>query len=148
MHGLSVGHEVHALTALAGSHHAVSSPHASGPGIAGGQAGAGEADGLLGPVGQLPVGRLPVGQLIGVQVLAAGVLADVSTPDGGRNSHDDACLLALTVSMLTFMLALILARRGRVAHVLRLPRAADLLPTRGPPPRSGPCLFALGVLRT
>lgn len=88
-----------------------------------------------------------------VETAATPGTADATLPvwrSAGANgaAHDDGCLLALTISVLTFILALIAARRAGTSRAVLLPRAGDLLPSRGPPRRAGPCLFALGVLRT
>ncbi len=124
MHGVSTDHDTHLLAAAAGGHHAAE--HGAAP-TAGAPSTPAAVDALdaLGAV-------LPAWDLAGRPLSA----------------HDDGCLLALTISVLTVILALLAARRARASRALLLPRAGDLLPSRGPPRRAGPSPFALGVLRT
>ncbi len=120
MHGVSSDHDTHLLAGAVGGHHAV--PHQAAP-----------AGTVAAPA---------VADALGAVLAAWGPAGPATT------AHEDGCLLALTVSVLTAILALIAARRAGASRALLLPRAGNVLPSRGPPRGAGPSLFALGVLRT
>jgi hypothetical protein len=124
MHGLSADHDVHVLATLSGHSHAT-------------------------PVDAAPAATAPAAVAVAA-VADAGtwLLAQARPPvDGAVGGHGEGCLLALTVGVLAFVLAVLVAR-GRVPFRARPPsRTGSLLWCRPPRP-SAPCLFALGVLRT
>jgi hypothetical protein len=125
MHGASAHHHGHALTGLPAGHHA--SP----------AGGAAPVDARVDAAGLAPA----------VVVPAALPRWDVPAP-AGHSHADDACLLALAAGILGLVLALLASRRDRAAAARLLSRARNVVPARGPPPRGGPCLVALGVSRT
>jgi hypothetical protein len=131
MHGLSADHDVHLLASLSGHSHAT-------------PAGAGTA--TTAPA----AAAVPAFAAAAVTVADAGawLLTQARPPaDGAAGGHGEGCLLALTVGVLAFVLA-VLAARGRVPFRARPPSRPGSLLSRRPPRPSAPCLFALGVLRT
>jgi hypothetical protein len=128
MHGLSADHDAHVLASMAGHSH--TAPADIGAATA--------------------VAAVPASAAVAVAVADAGtwLLAQARSPaDGAGVGHGEGCLLALTVGVLAFVLA-VLADRGRFPFRARPPSCSSSLMRCGPPRRSAPSLFALGVLRT
>jgi hypothetical protein len=119
MHGLSADHDVHALAALPGGHHAPAQP------------GAGAA---VTPAPTAVGAGLPAWQVPG--------------SDGHGHAHD-GCLVMLATSVLALVLALLLARRsGAPLSTPLRRRVGRLVALRAPPLRASPGFAALGILRT
>jgi len=124
MHGFTADHDVHALAALPGGHHAPA------------QAGDGATAGPTVAAGMTVAGD------------GRGALAWRSAGSEGHGHAHDGCLVMLATSVLALVLALLLARRCGAARPALLRRVVHLSVPRAPPLRTSPGFAALGILRT
>lgn len=131
MHGLSSDHGVHTLAGSAG-HHSPASPMAPADALHR------ASDVTLELAGSAPVDLMS----------EAGLALWTGAGDTGGGQADVGCLLMLTASVLALVLAAMGLRRTGFRLSTSSPRAHHVLPSRGPPRRTAPGLFALGVLRT